>query len=226
MKKFLCILFSVMLLMVTLAACGSQSEEGTDFISTKEAKNDGEINSPYFNTNGEEHTKVLFTMEDGSTFTIELLPEYAPITCKNFEKLVKEGFYDGLTFHRIVEGFMAQGGDPNGNGSGGSEPIKGEFALNGVENMLSHKRGVVSMARRSDSYDSGSSQFFICYSDNYTRTLDGSYAAFGRVVDGMEVIDSFTQVELTLGSDGAISKPVTPIVIKTAQVLDSAEVES
>ena len=105
---------------------------------------------------------------DGSSFVITLYPDEAPITCENFEKLVKDGFYDGLKFHRVVDGFMAQGGDPSGDGTGGSsETIKGEFSQNGVENNLSHTRGVVSMARSNDP-DSASSQFFICYSDDDT----------------------------------------------------------
>lgn len=145
-------------------------------------------------------------------FVITLYANDAPITCENFEKLVKEKFYDGLTFHRVVDGFMAQGGDPNGDGTGGSkETIKGEFSANGVENKLSHTRGVVSMARAND-MDSASSQFFICYSDKDTF-LDGQYAAFGMVTEGMDVVDDFLKVERTTGSDNAQSKPVTPITI-------------
>ena len=152
-------------------------------------------------------------------FIITLYPEYAPITCENFEKLVSEGFYDGLTFHRVVEGFMAQGGDPQGTGMGGSEnTIKGEFASNGVENNLSHKRGIVSMAR-SQMPDSASSQFFICYDDSCSF-LDGNYAAFGEVTDGMEVVDNFLKVPRSLGGDGDISSPNSPITIKTAVMIE------
>lgn len=152
-------------------------------------------------------------------FIITLYPEYAPITCENFEKLVSEGFYDGLTFHRVVEGFMAQGGDPQGTGMGGSkDTIKGEFASNGVENNLSHKRGIVSMAR-SQMPDSASSQFFICYDDSCTF-LDGNYAAFGEVTDGMEVVDNFLKVPRSLGGDGDISSPNSPITIKTAIMIE------
>ena len=155
----------------------------------------------------------------GGEFIITLYPEYAPITCENFEKLVSEGFYDGLTFHRVVEGFMAQGGDPQGTGMGGSEnTIKGEFASNGVENNLSHKRGIVSMAR-SQMPDSASSQFFICYDDSCTF-LDGNYAAFGEVTDGMEVVDNFLKVPRSLGGDGDISSPNSPITIKTAIMIE------
>ena len=152
-------------------------------------------------------------------FIITLYPEYAPITCENFEKLVSEGFYDGLTFHRVVEGFMAQGGDPQGTGMGGSEnTIKGEFASNGVENNLSHKRGIVSMAR-SQMPDSASSQFFICYDDSCSF-LDGNYAAFGEVTDGMEVVDNFLKVPRSLGGDGDISSPNSPITIKNAIMIE------
>lgn len=155
---------------------------------------------------------------EGGTFVITLYPDYAPITCENFEKLVTDGFYDGLTFHRVVDDFMAQGGDPNGDGTGGSnETIKGEFAQNGVENSLSHQRGVVSMAR-STMPDSASSQFFICYTD--CSFLDGSYAAFGEVTQGMEVVDSFLQVERTIGGDQAVSAPTSPIVISKAVMIE------
>ena len=159
------------------------------------------------------------TLDESKSFTITLYEDKAPITCKNFEKLVDDGFYDGLTFHRVVEGFMAQGGDPKGDGTGGSdETIKGEFSANGVENDLSHKRGIVSMARSQD-YDSASSQFFICYSDDCTF-LDGQYAAFGEVTEGMDVVDEFLNVERTTGSDGAESSPKTPITIKKAVMID------
>ncbi len=135
---------------------------------------------------------VQIEMSDGSIIKIELNPEAAPITCANFEKLVSEGFYDGLIFHRVIAGFMIQGGDPTGTGMGGSdENIKGEFAVNGIKNPISHKRGVISMAR-SQRYNSASSQFFICHAD--ATFLDGQYAAFGHVVEGMEVVDRIANV--------------------------------
>ena len=131
---------------------------------------------------------VTITMETGKQIKIELLPEYAPKTVANFEKLVKEGFYDGLTFHRIIPGFMIQGGDPLGNGMGGAkEKIPGEFKQNGfAQNTLKHVRGVISMARAYDP-NSASSQFFIMHAD--APHLDGAYAAFGRVIEGMDVVD-------------------------------------
>ncbi|MBR3589162.1 MAG: peptidylprolyl isomerase [Clostridia bacterium] len=136
---------------------------------------------------------VKIEMENGGIIEIELYPEVAPISVKNFEKLVSEGFYDGIIFHRVIEGFMIQGGDPLGMGYGGSdEKIKGEFLANGVVNKLSHTRGVVSMARSQDP-DSASSQFFICHQD--ATFLDGNYAAFGKVVNGMDVVDAIAEVE-------------------------------
>ena len=135
---------------------------------------------------------VIIEMENGQKIEIELYPEVAPITVKNFEKLVKEGFYDGLTFHRVIPGFMIQGGDPQGNGMGGAkETIKGEFRANGVENNLKHTRGVISMAR-SFMPNSASSQFFIMHAD--APHLDGQYAAFGKVVSGIEAVDEIASI--------------------------------
>lgn len=163
-------------------------------------------------------SKVKFTMENGGEFVIELCPQCAPITAANFEKLAKSGFYDGLTFHRVIDGFMAQGGDPEGTGCGGSdECIKGEFLQNGVNNTLSHTRGVVSMARSANP-DSASSQFFICYDD--CTFLDGQYAAFGKVISGMETVDGFLKTPRKMSFGGERSTPVTPIVIKQATVID------
>lgn len=158
---------------------------------------------------------------NGQSFVITLYPEVAPITCENFQKLVEQGFYDGLTFHRIVDDFMAQGGDPLGNGTGGSEEtIKGEFANNGVENAMSHQRGIVSMARSMDP-DSASSQFFICYAD--CTFLDGDYAAFGEVTEGMEVVDGFLEVPRSMGGDGAVSAPDDDIVMDKVEMIENDE---
>ena len=131
-------------------------------------------------------------MENGKKIKIELYPEKAPITVANFEKLVNEGFYNGLCFHRVIKGFMIQGGDPLGNGTGGSKnKIKGEFRSNGVSNDIKHVRGVISMARSANP-DSASSQFFIMHKD--APHLDGQYAAFGKVVEGIEVVDEIAEV--------------------------------
>lgn len=130
---------------------------------------------------------VVIEMENGKKIKVELDPASAPISCENFEKLVREGFYDGLTFHRIIKGFMIQGGCPQGTGTGGpGYTIKGEFSANGVDNPIRHVRGVISMARSADP-DSAGSQFFIVHED--APHLDGQYAAFGRVVEGMDVVD-------------------------------------
>ncbi len=135
---------------------------------------------------------VVIEMENGGRIELELDASAAPITVKNFEKLVSEGFYDGLIFHRVIPGFMIQGGDPQGNGMGGSnEKIKGEFLANGVNNPIKHKRGVISMARAFDK-NSASSQFFIMHAD--APHLDGQYAAFGKVVSGMEVVDEIASI--------------------------------
>lgn len=135
---------------------------------------------------------VIIEMENGAKIEIELYPEVAPITVKNFEKLVSGGFYDGLIFHRVIPGFMIQGGDPLGNGMGGAdEKIIGEFAANGHKNDLKHTRGVISMARAYDP-NSASSQFFIMHAD--APHLDGQYAAFGKVVSGMETVDEIASI--------------------------------
>ncbi len=165
-------------------------------------------------------SKVKVTMEHGGEYIIELYPEYAPETVANFENLVKEGFYDGVVFHRIIDNFMAQGGDPTGTGMGGSgKNIKGEFAANGfTQNTLSHTRGVISMARSQDP-NSASSQFFICYSDDCTF-LDGNYAAFGKVVEGMEVCDAFCDIPRRFNSMGEKAIPSEPIVIGTMEIAE------
>ncbi len=167
-------------------------------------------------TKEEEIVKVKVEMEKGGSFVMELYPEYAPQTVENFVDLVAEGFYDGVGFHRVIDGFMAQGGDPEGTGMGGSGTnIVGEFAQNGfTQNTLSHQRGVVSMARSQDP-DSASSQFFICYDD--ASFLDGSYAAFGKVIEGMEVVDSFLEVE-RVGREGGT--PTEPITMKKVTIIE------
>lgn len=155
---------------------------------------------------------VLIEMENGGRIEVELYPEVAPITVANFEKLVKSGFYDGLTFHRVIAGFMIQGGCPNGNGMGGAdENIKGEFAANGVKNDLKHERGVISMAR-SRHPDSASSQFFIMHAD--APHLDGQYAAFGRVVSGMDVVDEIAAIPTDWND-----KPKVAVRIKKASLI-------
>jgi len=158
--------------------------------------------------------RIEVEMENGGIFIIELYPEHAPATVENFVKLVEEGFYDGLTFHRIVDGFMAQGGCSLGNGTGGSgENIFGEFASNGFrQNMLRHTTGVISMAR-STLPNSASSQFFIMLGDN--AGLDGDYAAFGKVIEGFEVVEALQTVErITINPMDGPASPVEPVIIK------------
>jgi peptidyl-prolyl cis-trans isomerase B (cyclophilin B) len=148
---------------------------------------------------------------------VELDGKSAPITVSNFVSLVKDGFYDGLTFHRIMSGFMIQGGDPKGNGRGGSDKtIKGEFSLNDVKNPLSHTRGAVSMAR-SDDYNSASSQFFIVHEDS--TFLDGQYAAFGYVTDGMDIVDRICKDTPVVDNNGTVEKKDQPI-ITSIKVID------
>ena len=135
---------------------------------------------------------IIIEMENGKEIEIELMPEFAPKTCENFEKLVKEGFYDGLIFHRVIPGFMIQGGCPQGNGMGGAkENIVGEFRANGFKNDLKHTRGVISMAR-AFAPNSASSQFFIMHAD--APHLDGQYAAFGKVISGMDTVDEIASI--------------------------------
>ena len=154
---------------------------------------------------------IRITMQNGKTIDIELDHSAAPITCENFEKLVKDGFYNGLTFHRIIPGFMIQGGDPQGTGMGGPGwHIKGEFLQNGVANPIKHTRGVISMARSMDQNSAGS-QFFIMHEDG--EFLDGQYAAFGKVLEGMDVVDKIAAVK-TDGND----RPMTDQKIATIRV--------
>ncbi len=164
---------------------------------------------------GLHHAEI--NIEDYGTIDMELDADTAPITVTNFVKLAQDGFYDGLTFWRIMDGFMIQGGDPNGDGTGGAdENIKGEFANNGVENDISHTRGTVSMARAADP-DSGSSQFFIVQADS--TFLDGDYAAFGHVTDGMDVVDKICEDAQPTDNNGTIEKEEQP-VIESIKIID------
>lgn len=163
---------------------------------------------------GKHHAEIV--VKDYGTISLELDADAAPITVANFAKLVNEGFYDGLTFHRIISGFMIQGGDPLGNGMGGSEQnIKGEFAVNGVKNSISHVRGTISMAR-SQSYNSASSQFFIVHEDS--TFLDGQYAGFGKVTSGMEIVDKICEDTQVEDDNGTVLKANQPIIEKITMV--------
>jgi peptidyl-prolyl cis-trans isomerase B (cyclophilin B) len=157
---------------------------------------------------GTHHVEI--EVQDYGTISVELDGDTAPITVSNFITLAKSGFYNGLTFHRVISGFMIQGGDPNGNGTGGSEKtIKGEFSANGVKNDISHERGVISMARSSD-YDSASSQFFIMHETS--TYLDGQYAAFGHVTDGMDIVDAICADTPVQDSNGTVAAEDQPVI--------------
>lgn len=164
---------------------------------------------------GNHHVEI--DVRDYGTIKAELYGDIAPITVENFLKLARAGFYDGLTFHRIISGFMIQGGDPRGDGTGGSpDKIKGEFAANGITNTLKHTRGVLSMAR-SSAYDSASSQFFIMHKDS--SSLDGQYAAFGMVTSGIEVVDAICENTPVQDNNGTVSRENQP-VITAVRVID------
>lgn len=164
---------------------------------------------------GTHHAEIK--IQDMGTITVELDGDAAPITVQNFMDLAESGFYDGLTFHRIINGFMMQGGDPNGDGTGGSEQtIKGEFSENGVENDLSHTRGAISMARAQD-MDSASSQFFIVHQDS--TYLDGQYACFGYVTDGMDIVDEICENTKVEDGNGTVLPENQP-VIESIMILD------
>ena len=201
MRKLLSICLAA-LLVLSLAGCGKTSVVGITTTSKTPAANEESQGV------GTHHAEI--DIQDYGTITVELDGDIAPITVQNFMDLANDGFYDGLTFHRIISGFMMQGGDPNGNGTGGSEnTIKGEFSANGVENSLSHTRGAISMAR-SQAYDSASSQFFICHADS--TFLDGQYACFGYVTDGMDVVDAVCEAAQPTDGNGTIPADQQPVI--------------
>ncbi len=199
MKKFLALTLCAALLLA-LAACGSAGEQSSSPAPSAEASDGPE--------GGIHHVDI--EVADYGTIKVELDGDTAPITVDNFLTLAEDGFYDGLTFHRIMDGFMIQGGDPEGTGFGGSEnTITGEFSANGVENDISHVRGVISMARAQD-YDSASSQFFIVHADS--TFLDGQYAAFGHVTEGMEVVDAIAADAQPIDENGTIPADAQPVI--------------
>ena len=180
--------------------------------NVNQGSNDEKENNMY--STGTHHAEMV--IKDYGTVKMELYADIAPITVANFAKLVNKGFYNGLTFHRIISGFMIQGGDPLGNGTGGSEEeIKGEFALNGVENSISHTRGTISMARAS-AYNSASSQFFIMHQD-YTG-LDGAYVAFGKVTEGMEFVDKICEDVVPVDNNGTVLKSKQPVIVSIKMI--------
>ena len=206
MKKWIVLLLAAMLLLSlacakeSAAAAKATEAPGEQTIETKE---DIDVDKT--------HPIATITMKDGGVIELELYPEVAPESVKNFISLANSGFYDGLIFHRVIMGFMIQGGDPDGKGTGGpGYSIKGEFAANGVENHISHVRGVLSMAR-AQAYDSAGSQFFIMHQDG--TYLDGQYAAFGRVILGMDVVDAIAKT-----TTDSKDKPYKDQVMDTVRV--------
>lgn len=194
MKRIFAFAAALALLLGILTACGSGNSD---------------------ELSGKHHVEIV--IRDYGTIAVELDADAAPITVANFLKLAKSGFYDGLTFHRIINGFMMQGGDPEGTGMGGSsEKIKGEFSANGVKNDLSHTRGAISMAR-SQAMDSASSQFFIVHQDS--TFLDGQYACFGYVTDGMDVVDAICETVPVVDNNGTVQDGHQP-VMETIRVID------
>ena len=250
MKNLLRTFFAFTLVLVmafSFTACNDESTSSFKDTTITAASSDIEEsnkNSSEANTNSSEDlVRAEIVIKKHGTIKLDLYPDEAPVTVANFVKLAKDGFYDGLTFHRIMEDFMMQGGDPKGDGTGGSErEIKGEFAANGHVNNISHIRGTISMARsgsqyeqylsmgyklsdlpsdaQSDlkrAYNSGSSQFFICHADSLF--LDGNYAAFGRVTDGMNIVDKICTESAPIDNNGTIPAEKQP-VIETIKIIE------
>lgn len=191
MKKAVSIVMSAVLILLCFASCGSKGMKGTH------------------------HAEMV--IKNYGTVKIELYGDQAPLTVENFVNLCNKGFYDGLTFHRYVKDFVLQGGDPEGTGLGGCESsVKGEFSANGVQNTIKHKKGVISMARNQFDFNSASSQFFICLKNSCSDDLDGQYAAFGKITEGMDIIDKLC-ADLT--ESDCLPKDQQP-VIETIKVID------
>lgn len=207
-RKILSLSLCLSLLLLTFVGCNqTTSSNGSENTQTQDtSKTDDTSTSESVSGTA----TAIIEIEDYGTIKAQLNADAAPITVNNFIKLSEEGFYDGLTFHRIMEGFMMQGGCPEGTGFGGSDQnIKGEFLANGVNNTLSHTRGALSMAR-SQSYDSASSQFFIVHEDS--TFLDGSYAVFGYVTEGIEIVDEICTTAVPTDNNGTIPKSAQPVI--------------
>ena len=230
MKKMMTMLLAAVL-MLTVAGCGAQgtATSQTDVITDKQPAQTPDVSAVLLDEAVTYYADI--EIADYGTVTVQLDQSAAPVTAANFVNLAKNGFYDGLTFHRIMAGFMMQGGDPKGNGTGGSDTkIKGEFAANGHDNPISHKRGVISMARSGENpwygitaemaYNSASSQFFIMHRD--APGLDGQYAAFGWVTSGIEIVDAICADAEPTDNNGTIPAAKQP-VIETIRVTEIKE---
>ncbi len=216
--KIICAVLCISLVGFVFASCGKQGEVEPATSAAQTTTSSELISADPTAVDTPEvigdHPQVLFTMENGDSFLMELYPEYAPESVENFLSLVNSGFYEGLEFHRVMDGFMAQGGASDKK----TPSIYGEFASNGfAQNTLKHTRGVVSMARTNEP-NSASSQFFICYGD--AEWLDGDYAAFGKVIEGMETVDAFLEIPRAYSMTGELSVPTQPIVIESAEQVD------
>ena len=226
MKKLTVLFLTLALCGTVLAGCGSSKSDSAAETDTSETAETAGADTSADNASAEEEGSdesasaeeelltglhhITIDVQDYGTITLELDADEAPISVTNFVNLAEEGFYDGLTFHRIISGFMIQGGDPKGNGTGGSDTtIKGEFSENGVENNISHVRGTISMARANDP-DSASSQFFIVHEDS--TFLDGQYAAFGHVTDGMDVVDAICENTPVQDNNGTVKAADQPVI--------------
>lgn len=221
MKRLISIILMAALLSLCLTGCGDTREnadKSTAKTTKKESfaeKKDADTSNSQYLT-GKHHAEIVIA--EYGKLELELDADVAPITVTNFVNLAKKGFYNGLTFHRIMSGFMIQWGDPNGDGTGGSEEtIKGEFKSNGIENTMSHKRGVISMARTQNDPDSASSQFFIVQADS--DFLDGDYAAFGKVTAGMDIVDKICQSVQPIDNNGTVPADQQP-KITAIKVID------
>ena len=221
MKRLISIILMATLLSLCLTGCGDTREnadKSTAKTTKKESfaeKKDADTSNSQYLT-GKHHAEIVIA--EYGKLELELDADVAPITVTNFVNLAKKGFYNVLTFHRIMSGFMIQGGDPNGDGTGGSEEtIKGEFKSNGIENTMSHKRGVISMARTQNDPDSASSQFFIVQADS--DFLDGDYAAFGKVTAGMDIVDKICQSVQPIDNNGTVPADQQP-KITAIKVID------
>lgn len=203
MKRLIIIGIFAVAMLLTLAGCQKKNNQKTQDKVMSEA----DISGKYY---------AKITISGYGEIEVELDADAAPVTVQNFMDLVNEGFYDGLTFHRIISGFMIQGGDPNGNGTGGSgKNIIGEFENNGIDNPLKHERGTLSMARSRDN-NSASSQFFIMHEDS--PHLDGDYAAFGHVISGMEVVDEICDIIEPVDSNGTVVPEDQPVIEKIEMI--------